>query len=567
MKKLSLLLFAFALLFGAKAFAQEWEYSYAHLGSDDETMGLCGAKELSDGRIAVNANFAFKSGAGDFYSYHPAMVLLDADGNRIACNDYFKPGYCSSNVPFVFENEEGELYALFSYSPDHDYTYFNYFKNYDVQPTDAIIGLYKLDNTLSVVESYEYSFPIDTFEVRTDEWSFLPNEYSGNVYVSSAVLDEGTIVGSYMKIVSYDYHNPRGQDSLFMFRMNFNGEILQKVGYEMTTSGAVVEFDFRNNHLVKTDSGFVYYVNYTGNLAVSKASSARLGSAIFFDKDLNYLKVKGLKHFDIDPTNCFYNISVKRSNHNTTYLSASSHKLGTEYDEDCRIYEYDDDIENTSSTLPILHYAESKSKEDEYDIPGMYKAVDAIDDNTIYWVTALNVGFWNDLDSYLEINRLNADFQREVSFFYDLEEGRMHSEVYEIDATNDGGALVVFKSHNLENTNERFGTVTKFPAEAFLSVEEAHANGLKVAIAYPNPGGSEMHIRTMVENATVEVYDMNGCLVAQQPVMETETVLDATDWASGEYVWKVVSGVSTLRQSSATAGSTTLVESGKWVKE
>lgn len=36
-------------------------------------------------------------------------------------------------------------------------------------------------------------------------------------------------------------------------------------------------------------------------------------------------------------------------------------------------------------------------------------------------------------------------------FFYDLYEGKMHSEVYEISATRDGGALVVFKSHNLLN--------------------------------------------------------------------------------------------------------------------
>ncbi len=88
-------------------------------------------------------------------------------------------------------------------------------------------------------------------------------------------------------------------------------------------------------------------------------------------------------------------------------------------------------------------------------------------------------------------------------------------------------------------------------------IEEA--NGLKLAIAYPNPGGSEMHIRTAVENAAVEVYDMNGRLVAQQPVTETETMLDATEWAAGTYVWKVVSGVST--------SSTTLIESGKWIKE
>ena len=113
--------------------------------SDDKFVNLCGAMELSDGRIMVNGSFSFRSGAGDFYSNHPALLLLDAEGNRIASNEFFKPGYCSSNVPFVFVNEDGGLYALFNYSPDHDSTYFNYFKNYDNPPTDAIVGLYKLD--------------------------------------------------------------------------------------------------------------------------------------------------------------------------------------------------------------------------------------------------------------------------------------------------------------------------------------------------------------------------------------------------------------------------------------
>ena len=113
---------------------------------------------------------------------------------------------------------------------------------------------------------------------------------------------------------------------------------------------------------------------------------------------------------------------------------------------------------------------------------------------------------------------------------------------------------MTYESHKTSNPNLNRTTVAKFPAEAFLSVEEAHANGLKVAIAYPNPGGSEMHIHTAVENAAVEVYDMNGRLVAQQPVTETETVLDATDWAAGTYVWKVVSDKAEI-------------ETGKWVKE
>ena len=60
------------------------------------------------------------------------------------------------------------------------------------------------------------------------------------------------------------------------------------------------------------------------------------------------------------------------------------------------------------------------------------------------------------------------------------------------------GTLLVFSSKNLDNTTQHWTTVTKFPAEAFLCIDEAHDNGLKVAIAYPNPGKDELNIRTTV---------------------------------------------------------------------
>lgn len=130
----------------------------------------------------------------------------------------------------------------------------------------------------------------------------------------------------------------------------------------------------------------------------------------------------------------------------------------------------------------------------------------------------------------------------------------MHSEVYEISAARDGGALVVFKSYNLNNENERFGTVTKFPAEAFLDVEEAHTNGLKLAIAYPNPGHDKLNIRTALPDARVEVYDANGRLVHSQGITENVTSINAEAWSEGGYVWKVM-----INGNEA--------ESGKWVKK
>jgi hypothetical protein len=57
-----------------------------------------------------------------------------------------------------------------------------------------------------------------------------------------------------------------------------------------------------------------------------------------------------------------------------------------------------------------------------------------------------------------------------------------------------------------------------------------------------------------------DIFDMNGRLIHSQALTENVTAIDATDWALGVYVWKVyTTGVST--------SSTTLAETGKWVKK
>ena len=197
-----------------------------------------------------------------------------------------------------------------------------------------------------------------------------------------------------------------------------------------------------------------------------------------------------------------------------------------------------------------------------HDQRSLSRAIDFGQDGSIYMCAYMDNLRMHDFC----VSRFDTNLHKLDEVFY---HSPLYSTIpYYISVLTDG-SCVISTNGSIRNSSEYVisNAIFHIPAEAFLSIEEAHANGLSLAIAYPNPGGSEMHIRTAVEDAAVEVYDMNGRLVAQQPVTETETVLDATDWAAGTYVWKVVSGVSTLRQSSATAGSTTLVETGKWVKE
>ena len=98
------------------------------------------------------------------------------------------------------------------------------------------------------------------------------------------------------------------------------------------------------------------------------------------------------------------------------------------------------------------------------------------------------------------------------------------------------------------------GAIFKVPKEAFDGIEEAHDAGFVVAMAYPNPGKNVLNIRTALQNARVEVYDMNGKLIHSQALTENATGIDATDWAEGVYVWKVMEDGKEA-------------EVGKWIKE
>ena len=103
-------------------------------------------------------------------------------------------------------------------------------------------------------------------------------------------------------------------------------------------------------------------------------------------------------------------------------------------------------------------------------------------------------------------------------------------------------------------TQERENCIYRIKDEVFVGIEEAHNAGFAVAVAYPNPGKDVLNIRTGLQNAQVEVYDINGRLIHSQALTENVTAIETADWASGTYVWKVFSNGKEA-------------ETGKWIKE
>ena len=120
-------------------------------------------------------------------------------------------------------------------------------------------------------------------------------------------------------------------------------------------------------------------------------------------------------------------------------------------------------------------------------------------------------------------------------------------------ACPNGGCLVYCDGLD-DNTHAAENCIYKITISDFLNIDEAHSHGFAVATAYPNPGKDVLNIRTALQNARVEIYDLKGKLIQNQEITDNLISINAENWPAGTYIWKVISNGKEA-------------ESGKWVKE
>ncbi|MBQ8958586.1 MAG: T9SS type A sorting domain-containing protein [Bacteroidales bacterium] len=190
---------------------------------------------------------------------------------------------------------------------------------------------------------------------------------------------------------------------------------------------------------------------------------------------------------------------------------------------------------------------------------GKKHTIDFSSENEVYLVGTIRpTPPWGDL--YIAYTDGNLNIQSELYFIHPK---RKQCPTYLIASPN-GGCLISTTGYNTEE-GQKENCIYKAD---FMDIDEAHTHGFAVATAYPNPGKDVLNIRTALKDARVEVYDMNGRLIHSQALTENVTAIDAAEWAKGVYVWKVYTSDGGPSTGSGTlVGSTTLAETGKWVKE
>ena len=171
--------------------------------------------------------------------------------------------------------------------------------------------------------------------------------------------------------------------------------------------------------------------------------------------------------------------------------------------------------------------------------------------NTDLWFQFKPDGYW----IYMPV--FDSNMKKKSEWYYTM--GINYNQhIFNIYPTKDDGVILLGRIR-FEMGGDLFWEpyIVKFPASAFNpdNIEEAHAHGLHLAVAYPNPGGDVMNIRTGLRNAVLSVYDINGRKIHEQEITDDVTSVNASKWQSGTYVWELKTENGKLK-----------IEEGKWVK-
>ena len=180
-------------------------------------------------------------------------------------------------------------------------------------------------------------------------------------------------------------------------------------------------------------------------------------------------------------------------------------------------------------------------------------AIDFSENGDVYMIADMDFNMLGSSELYdnFYLAWLDEDLNKKGEIYYHNDKRALYPlSVY---ACPKGGCLVVASGSNRETLAQE-NVIYKVSQSILDGIEEAHDAGFAVAMAYPNPGKDVLNIRTGLQNAWVEVYDVKGRLVHRQDITENVTGIDATDWVEGVYVWKVIAKGKEA-------------ERGKWVKE
>ncbi len=452
--------------------------------------------QWSDGQIILNA---VESGVGLY------AVIIDEEGNIIdyeLWHSYTNTCYFLTESKF-FRMSDGGLCFYYVKGPDH--------------PTVYKVSISE-DFELTTFE-FADAFPFPEEITHDDWWNFawLPND-DGSTFVSGVYIE--------------------GNHSVqMMVRYNEAGEITHQ--WSEITSRATTS-------LLPPERGA------SGCRLVMEDPNAKdvNSECVFFDDSLNVVDTKhSIYNQAIGIYRPHYEYFAVHPETDKVYLisdvSFPAFNGNPQIRSDIYMSQFNPDFTQTKFKLGPYTL-------DEYDQIALCEAIGFQGEN-IFMCGYMNTdwgGYDPESDNFY-VAMLDGNLNIVGEIYYHNEKRMVVP--YSILVLESGDCLVSTAGKD-RKSGEMQHAIFKLSHAIFDGIEEAHDAGFALAIAYPNPGRDVLNIRTALQNAHVEIYDMSGKQIYNQEITSNITIINTSYWSSGTYMWTVV-----------VDGK--VVESGKWIKE
>lgn len=540
MKKSTTLLIL--LLTSIIAFSQNssFEYIFSDSVNLHQSILFEDIIELSNGDYVLQ---------GDLYVLDDAMYqrmlccYFSKDGELKAEKDFpDEEGYKYSPKSILKEFKDGNLYLVRALNVDNEK------QLRDVHNSKIVIN--RIDSDLNTTILKEFYIPIDG---------------TGAIDITSVEeIGNDNFVICFEKFCHNFGAHPCGQgnDTTFFWKIDSNLDIVKEGFIKHSkcnldrNSGVCMIYDENNDK-------YLYYTFFLPN------TSYNSGLTIYnMDSDFNLIGQTTMPQtigggsiipFIINDTR---NVSYKRTSRNTTVIGTSITTMNAQ------------NLENFTSALCIevdddLNLIDSIHKGAVLDTNSAYltrtpwgRCIDWVNDNEIFFAYtphAYSMPMTGNPRKTQKciITKLNREFNTIKEFSYGNDS--IFLWINTIKATRDGGCIIAGHFRDISsglpyNIEDMQGIVKKIPAAAFISVEEISENSFNTVIAYPNPGNNVLNIKTSLQNASVEVYNILGKVVYKQDITDISTAIPTGSWNSGIYMWKVYSNGKEA-------------ENGKWIKK
>jgi len=212
-------------------------------------------------------------------------------------------------------------------------------------------------------------------------------------------------------------------------------------------------------------------------------------------------------------------------------------------------------LSHTEENIPV-DYNYFKMAGDIRDHPALYFGVSKNEEN-IYVGGNSNFDyanpFWSGNDSWYHLIKINPDITPIWEYWYG---GDAYYFMYSILATNDGGCVMVGNRYDDQTQYmERDIYIAKVNSDGLIVWTQEIPTDSQITLVYPNPGTSQLNIKTKKKDQLFELININGQVVIKQFLYENRSTINTESLNPGMYFYRLIDEKNKS------------VETGKWIKK